>query len=55
MINASIHFGGLIKKLAAQEEINILFLPPYCPELAAVETVFAVIKAKVKGNISKIK
>ena len=51
-INASIHHGKLLKKLAAQEDLQILFLPPYNPELAPIETVFATIKAKMKRAIT---
>ena len=55
IINASIHHEGLIKLLATQEEINILFLPPFYPELVEVEAVFAGINNKVNRNLSKTK
>ena len=52
-INASIHHGKLLKRLATQEDLQILFLLPYNPELAPIESVFATIKAKMKRTISK--
>ena len=54
-INASIHHGKLLKKLATQEDLEIVFLPPYSPELAPIETVFALIKAKIRRNLDQIK
>ena len=54
-INASIHHGKILKKLAAQEDLKMIFLPPYSPELAPVEIVFAVIKAKIRRSIGKTK
>ena len=54
-INASIHYGKILKRLSTEEHLKMLFLPPYHPELAPVETVFVVLKAKIKKTKEKTK
>ena len=53
-INASIHHWKLLKKLATQEDLETVFLPPYSPELARIKIVFAFIKAKIRRNLDQI-
>ena len=43
----------IIKRLAIEEDLKMLFLPAYCPELALIETLFSLIKAKVRRNVDE--
>ena len=52
-INASIHHGWIIKRLTIEEDLKMLFLPAYYPELAPIETLFSLIKTKVRRNVDE--
>jgi transposase len=48
MDNASIHKGGRIKEMIEQAECEILYLPPYSPDLNPIEHHWAPIKSKMR-------
>jgi transposase len=48
--NASIHQAKSLKVLEKSRELKFYFLPPYCPTLAPVETMFGIIKRKIKSQ-----
>jgi transposase len=45
--NWSVHNSQISKKLAASLDLDLKFLPPYCPEVAPVEQAFRAIKMKI--------
>ena len=47
-INASIHHTKLFKEAAINENLLMLYLPQYLPELALVELIFVAIKRKMR-------
>ena len=51
--NASIHKSSLIFKVIAFLKIKLLFLPPYSPELAAVELLFKGVKSITRKLIKQ--
>jgi transposase len=48
MDNASFHKRGRIKELIEQAECEILYLPPYSPDLNPIEHHWAPIKTKMR-------
>lgn len=42
--NARIHVAKMVKKAAKILNINLIFLPPYCPDLNPIEDIWRVIK-----------
>ena len=52
--NASVHSSDSTKKLFDYLNLNIFYLPPYCPHLAPVELLFKIIKTKIRSKFSEI-
>ena len=48
MDNASVHRKGILEKLAKEANLDILFLPPYSPDLNPIEQVWANMKQKLR-------
>ena len=46
--NAQIHKHKDVYKLIETLKIKVVFLPAYCPELAAIEKAFAMVKYNIK-------
>jgi transposase len=46
--NASFHHGGRIKSLIEAAGCNVMYLPPYSPDLNRIETCWAWIKSRVR-------
>ena len=46
--NASFHHGGRIKALIEAAGCNVMYLPPYSPDLNRIETCWAWIKSRVR-------
>ena len=46
--NASFHHGGQIKSLIEAAGCNVMYLPPYSPDLNRIETCWAWIKSRVR-------
>ena len=46
--NAPYHWSSKTVEFLRHHEINVQFLPPYCPSLAPVETLFKFIKSGIK-------
>lgn len=47
MDNASFHRKEKLIELASKQNISIIFLPPYSPELNPIENFWAVLKRKI--------
>jgi transposase len=47
--NASFHKGGVIFDIVKQLGCNLLYLPPYSPDLNPIEHLWAAIKYKMKN------
>ncbi|WP_156623543.1 transposase [Faucicola atlantae] len=50
--NARFHHGGDLKQIAELYNIELMYLPPYSPELNPIEQLWAVIKQKVRLTLS---
>lgn len=49
--NAGIHKAGMVREFVAEHErLELVFLPPYAPELNPIEWVWAFVKKAVLGN-----
>ena len=48
--NASCHCSLVVKERLKQLGFNVEYLPPYTPTLAPVETLFKVIKSKIRAS-----
>ena len=46
--NHTAHKTVEVVGLAAQLKIELLFLPPYCPELNSIESLWSVVKNRIK-------
>jgi transposase len=53
--NAVIHLSKKVKALVREEQLTMLFLPPYSPRLAPVELIFGVLKRKLKSQRRALK
>jgi len=49
MDNASFHRKGVLRALAAAADCEILFLPPYSPDLNPIENFWAYLKQKLRS------
>jgi isfu1 transposase len=50
MDNAAFHKSEQTKKIIADAQCTLLFLPPYSPDLNPIEKVWANLKANIKNN-----
>ena len=48
--NAAIHRGDRIKEICRNARVQLIYLPPYCPELNPIELGFAAIKGKLRST-----
>ena len=48
MDNHPVHHAKIVQKYTKQNHINVLFLPPYSPELNPIEEAFSKIKTYIK-------
>ncbi|KAI7949928.1 hypothetical protein MJO28_008749 [Puccinia striiformis f. sp. tritici] len=48
MDNAQIHHGGRIQQICNDNQIVLLYLPPYSPDFNPIEKVFSVLKSRLK-------
>jgi len=51
MDNASFHKGGRIKAMVETVECDVLYLPPYSPDLNPIENYWAALKNKIRKNL----
>lgn len=51
MDNASFHRKDRLCDIAEKHGFNIIFLPPYSPELNPIKKFWAVLKRKIKTNL----
>ena len=51
--NATFHKSEKTKKLIENAGCNVIFLPPYSPDLNPIETFWANLKKKIKSLIAK--
>ena len=49
MDNLNIHKTTCLCKTYSSYHVKVLFLPPYCPEFSAIESLFGNIKSKLKN------
>ena len=49
--NHRAHVTHEVKTIAHQMNIELLFLPPYCPELNSIESLWSIIKGKIKTKL----
>ena len=47
MDNARVHLSKITKASARSQELRIMTLPPYCPDMAPVEFIFGMIKKRL--------
>ena len=50
MDNAKFHHSDIVKSICAERGINILYLPPYSPQLNPIENFFSIVKSKIKAS-----
>ena len=50
MDNVSFHKSKIIKNIANNSSNNLLFIPPYSPELNPIEEFFSLLKLGIKDN-----
>ena len=50
--NARIHCSNYTKEIVNKLELELKFLPPYCPEISPIEHVFRAIKSKLRSRWS---
>lgn len=55
MDNATFHKSEKTKKIIQDAQCNLIFLPPYSPDLNPIEKFWANFKAKVKKHIDRFK
>lgn len=55
MDNATFHKSEKTKNIIQDAQCNLIFLPPYSPDLNPIEKFGANFKAKVKKNIDRFK
>ena len=48
MDNASFHKGGRIKELIEDAECELLYLPPYSPDLNKIENCWSWLKSRIR-------
>jgi transposase len=48
--NATYHRGERVPQLCQAAGVQLLYLPPYCPELNPIELCFAAIKQKIRSS-----
>lgn len=53
MDNAAFHKSEQTKKIIADAQCNLLFLPPYSPDLNPIEKLWANLKAKIKKIVGQ--
>ena len=53
--NHPAHKNWDVRNFASKLDINLRFLPPYCPQLNSIECVWSVIKRKVKQELQQSK
>ena len=46
--NHRAHYGPDVEQLAKQLNMELLFLPPYSPELNSIESLWSIVKGKIK-------
>ena len=49
MDNASFHRKKYLYEICKKHEVNIIFLPPYSPELNSIEKYWFVLKQRIKS------
>ena len=49
--NHRAHYGLDVRNLASQLNMELLFLPPYCPELNSIESLWSIIKGRIKTQL----
>ena len=52
MDNASFHKSQKTKDLVESANCQLLFLPPYSPDLNPIEKFWALLKAKIRNSVS---
>ena len=50
MDNAAIHHRGRIADICAENQVLLIYLPPYSPNMNPIEKVFANLKSGLKQN-----
>lgn len=51
--NAKIHKAGIVKEYCARNNIVLVYLPPYSPDLNPIEMVWRILKAKIANKVYK--
>ena len=49
--NHRAHVTEEVKNLCSQLNIELLFLPPYCPELNSIESLWSIVKSNIKQKL----
>lgn len=55
MDNASFHRKAILKKMADDAGVNLLFLPPYSPDFNPIEHTWANLKRWIADNVARFK
>lgn len=53
MDNAKFHRKKQLLEISKKHDMNLIFLPPYSPELNPIEKFWAILKSMIRANIHK--